>query len=377
MTLFNPIDGDTVRSIVKKMEALNIIEGSRTGEAATNIAMGRISANLTRFQKNDLARYVDFMAQKLTNGNVDELLRSHTSEVIDAVRPIVQYPTKGILNSNLARAVNLAAFPARYNIKVAALATKVLAQQPPMVQAAVIRGIADFQSWLNTPDGLAWRQDYANEIAAMKWLTPIGSLDWTMKALTGNFGSWREVGMVGGLPFGVWTTILTNQGILPEQPPYVDPKSGEIFSRKVPETTKGRMAIAIMDMLGSIYTYPGRTLMLPSKADINREIAYKIVGQERQDIETRKYTPADLKERSRNEQQFWYNRRNGINQITDQDIQKFRQDNIKTPEVIVTSNPNEIQKIAKSDLSKMEKTTGGKRGRRQRVPVPFEQIVNR
>jgi len=379
MTLFNPIDGNDVKAIVDKMEALNIIEGSRTGEAATNIALGRISANLTRFQKNDLARYVDFMAQKLTNGNVDELLRSHTNEVIDAVRPIVQYPTRGVLNSNLARAVNLAAFPARYNVKVASLAVKVLAQQPPMVQAAVIRGIADFQSWLSTPDGLAWRQDYANEIAALKWLTPVGSLDWTMKALTGNFNSWREVGMIGGLPFGIWTTILTNQGILPEQPPYVDPKSGAIFSRKLPVTLKGRMASAIMDMLSSVYTYPGRTLMLPSKSDINKEIAFKIVGQGREDFETKKYTPADLTEKSRREQQFWYNRRNSPQPITDNSIKEFNAANAMTPNVIVQSNPERIKKLAKSELAKLPKASGetSARGKKKKVPVPFEQIVNR
>lgn len=377
MEFFNPKTQLNVQDIVKLMEDYRILEGSRFGEGATNVAMGRLRADITRFQKNDLARYVDYMAQKMTNGDVEALLRDHSAEVIDNIRPIVQYPTRGVLNSNLARAVNLAIFPARYNVKVAALTTKILSQQSPIVQAAVIRGIADMGQWLQTPEGLAWKQDYANEIAMFKWLSPIGNLDWTFKTLLGNFNSWRDIGLIGGLPFGVWTQILTNQGILPEQPPYVDPKTGTIYSRKVPETMKGRMAMAIMDMLGSIYTYPGRTLMLPSKSKINREIAYNITGASRGDISTRNYTPQDLSEKSRREQQFWYNRANAP-QPRVPSVKEYIDTNIKNPTVVTTLSQPTLQKYTKSQIRQAQqatkRSTTGKR-RKGKIPVPFEQLV--
>lgn len=377
MTLFNPKSGKEVQDIVKLMEDYKILDGGRFGEGATNVAMGRLRTDITRFQKNDLARYVDYMAQKMTNGDVEALLRDHTAEVIDNIRPIVQYPTRGILNSNLARAVNLAIFPARYNVKVAALATKVLSQQSPIVQAAVIRGMADMGAWLQTPEGLAWKQDYANEIAMMKWLSPIGNLDWTFKTLLGNFNSWRDVGLVGGLPFGVWTQILTSQGVLPEQPPYVDPKTGTIYSRKVPETMKGRMAMAIMDMLSSVYTYPGRTLMLPSKSQINKDIAYNITGAGRGDISTRTYTPQELSEKSRREQQFWYNRANAPVPVTT-DVKQFIDTNIKNPDVTTTLSLPTLQRYTKSQIRKApsvtKRTTTGRK-RRGKIPVPFEELI--
>ena len=375
MTLFNPKGGKEITDIVKKMENFGILEGTKFGEGATNVAMGRVTATLTQFQKNDLARYIDFMAQKLTNGNVDELLTNHTAEVVDAIRPIVQYPTRGILNSNLARAVNLAAFPARYNLKVAGLATKILAQQSPMVQAAVIRGLADFGSWLNTPDGMAWRQDYANEIAMFKWLTPVGNLDWTFRVLTGNYNSWRDMGMIGGLPFGLWTTILTNQGILPEQPPYVDPKTGAIFSRKIPATMTGRMAMAITDMLGSVYTYPGRTLMLPSKSNINKTIAYRLTGQTKGDITTQKYTPADLNAKSQREQQFWYNRANSPQPTTTSDVKQFINNNLQNPQVTTTMSLPTLQKYTKTQIRQSTPATSKKK--KAKTPVPFQQIIGK
>ena len=378
-TLFNPIGGDRIRSIISKLEANNILEGGRFGEAASNVAMGRLRTDITRFQKADLARYVDFMASKMTNGDIDALFKYHSADVIDALRPIIQYPTKGFLNSNMARTLNLIMFPTRYNLKVTSLATKVLLQQPPLVQAAVVRGLADFSSWLNTPDGLAWRQDYAKEIALMKWLTPIGSLDWTMKLLTNNFSSWRDVGLIGGLPFGVWTQILTNQGILPEAPPYVSPESGDIYSRRIPESSKGRLAMAIMDMLGSVYTYPGRTLMLPGKGQINREVAYNITGAGREDISSKEYTPSDLSEKSRREQQYWYNRANAPAEKTPT-VTEYADLAMKQPTPTRVLSGPVIEKYTRYQIRQAQqaakKARSGRGGRKQRTPVPFEQIVS-
>lgn len=358
-------------TIVDKMDNLRLLESTQYGEAAGNVALGRITANITKFQKRDIAAVVDGMAQKMTNGNVDELLSRHTDDVLAVIRPIVQYPTSGALNSNFARTLNLVAFPARYNIKVTSLALQTLARQTPTVQATVMRGLWDFDSWLKTDDGMAWRQDYAAEIAAFKWLTPVGSISWAMDRLQGENGSWRDIGMVGGLPFGVFTQILTNQGVLPEQAPYVDPKTGDIYSRRIPESIRGRVSMAIMDMLGSTFTYPGKTLALPSKSGFVRGAAEKLTGSTGRDFRYEKYTPEDLSPNKRREQQFWAERSGNVEE------QPVTPDG-PAPLPIYSqpgTAPISSERYSKSDIREASKAgSRAKKAAKTKQPVPFTQI---
>lgn len=369
-----------LNDVVEKMTAARMFDvgtgGAATfGEGATNAAIGRITARIGNLQKRDLAAVVDTMAEKY-GMTVDDLLATRGQDVIDLIRPIVQYPTKGVINSNFAKMANLVAFPTRYNAKVTSLAAQALARQSPMVQGAALRGIADFNSWLKGPDGLAWQQDYANEIRFMKWLTPINSIDSTMKLLGGNVNSWAEVGQLGGLPFGVWTQILNDQGIIDTQTPYVDPKTGNIFSTKVPESAKGRMAMAIMDMLGSAFTFPGRTVGLPGKQQTIRDLTNRIVGANGADFNTVYHDPSELTEQQRVAQKFWEERfkANGIplpKKTTPQAPVLYKGN-------IVAAKPQAIPETAtKSDLNNLKVASKAATAKKKKQPVDFNAVINR
>jgi len=368
-----------LNDVVDKMAAARMFDtgiggASVFGEGATNAAIGRITARIGNMQKRDLAAVVDTMAEKY-GMTVDDLLATRGQDVIDVIRPIVQYPTKGVINSNFAKMANLLAFPTRYNAKVTMLAAQALVRQTPMVQGAVLRGLADFNSWLKSPDGLSWQQDYANEIRFMKWLTPINSIDSTMKILSNNVNSWADVGQLGGLPFGLWTQILNDQGIIDTQTPYVDPKTGNIFSTKVPETGKGRIAMAIMDMLGSAFTFPGRTVGLPGKQQTIRDLTNRIVGTDKGDFNTIYHDPSELTPEQQKAQKFWEERfkANGIplpKKTTPQGPTLYNGN-------IVGAKPQPIPKtFTKSELNAL-RVANKTSGKKKKQPVDFNAIVNR
>lgn len=369
--LMNPKNKSYLDDIVKKMDSQGVLEATQYGEAATTGVLGKVTANILPVQKRRLAWVVDTMAQKY-GMTVDDLLAKNTDEVLEVIRPIVQYPSKGLINSNFARTVNLAAFPSRYNVKVTGMALDFLSKQKPTVQAAVINGLMDFGPWLNSPEGLAWRQDYADEIAFLKWLTPVGNLDWTMRTLQGKNSSWSDFGQLGGLPFGLWTQILQSQGVINLQSPYIDPKSGEIYDKRIPDSVKGRVAMAIMDMLGSTFTYPGRTLQLPGKGQILRNVAYRATGATGQDFVYEKQSPDELSPDRQRSQQYWYERAQAAGRTdTKPAIPVSPKINIKqeSPSGVPVRKYSKSQKYAASQLSKKRRT------RKSKQPVPFNQLV--
>lgn len=363
---------EILQEIVGKMEKANMLEATRFGEGATNVALGRVTANIGNIQKRELASVVNDLAEKYKM-TVDDLLATRGQDVIDLVRPIVQYPTKGILNTNFAKFMNLAAFPSRYNLKVTSLAVKAIANQTPTVQGAILRGLWNYDSWLKSDAGMAWQQDYANELRFMKWITPINSLEWTMKTLQGDRGSWMDIGQMGGLPFGVWSTILQDQGIIPRQSPYVDPKSGEIFSTKIPESVKGRLAMAITDMIGSAFTFPGRTVGLPSKQQNLRNFVNKLVGTDKNDFGIVYRDPSELSPQDQNLQKYWLERAKAAGV-------EIPKPTVKTPSVIngnliVPDNYITPSKINASEKLALKRASAKTNKKKQ--PVDFNAIVSR
>lgn len=366
-----PKDRAYLNEVVKKMESSNILEASMYGEAANNQVVGRISAHIGSAQKRDLAAVVDAMADK-AGLSVDDLLATRGQDVMDIVRPIVQYPTEGAINSHMAKMFGLAAFPSRYNVKVTSLVAKALANQTPLVQGAVLRGIWDFHSWLKTDAGLSWQQDYADEIKFMEWLTPINSLEWTMKQLQGERSSWADVGQIGGLPFGVFSQILQDQGIINQQSPYVDSKTGEIFNTKIPVTAKGRLSIGIMDMLGSAFTWPGRSAGLPGKQQFIRNAAENLTGAGRGDFQTIYHDPSELSPQQQKDQTFWKERAaaSGVRLPTPP---KPDYPTLYNP---VNGQPRVVQpKITKSQIAAMKASAA--KPKKKKLPVDFKSIVNR
>lgn len=254
----------TLDDAAQTLDNAGIFTSSLPGEAAQDQVLGRITANITQGQKRDLAGLALDMA-KARGVTLDEMVSRHSGELDDALRVVVQYPTKGILASPLARTLNLAFFPMRYNAKVTALAAQTLAKQPPSVQLAVIHSLFQMKDWLKSDEGIRWQSAHADAIQLFKWLTPINSIESTMNLLGHKPDSVGSIGQLGGLPLGVITQVLDGQGIINLNKPYVNPKTGDVFPDYIPKTAQARAATALTDLLGTTFTYPGRILGLPGK----------------------------------------------------------------------------------------------------------------
>lgn len=271
----------------KILDDAGIFTSSLPGEAAQDQVLGRITANITAGQKRDLAGLALDMANA-RGVDLATMASQHADELDDALRVVVQYPTKGLLASPLARTLNVAFFPMRYNAKVTMLAAQTLAKQPPSVQKAVLHSLFNLKDWLKSDEGIVWQQKHADAIQVFNWITPTNSLLYSMNLLSGGKpDSLAELGQLGGLPLGVITQILDGQGIISLNRPYVNPKTGDVIPKYIPQTTRARGATAMVDLLNSMFTYPGRTLGLPGKASTLRGVVQDFWDVNGKDFEKR------------------------------------------------------------------------------------------
>ena len=247
-----------------------------SGEAAQDLTLGRITANLTQAQKRNIAGLAYKMAEA-KGTTIDDMVRNYGDEVGDALRVIVQYPNKGVLNSALARTLNIAFFPMRYNAKVTKLAADIISREPPSVQLAMINSIFDFKGWLKSEEGIRWQRDNADAMQVFSWATPIGSINYWAKVFSGDARA-GDFGSIGGLPLGILTQMLDSQGIINLNSPYVNPKTGDVLPKYIPESAKARASAATTDLLGSLFTYPGRILGLPGKAQSLNKLSQELTG---------------------------------------------------------------------------------------------------
>lgn len=280
------------------LENAGVFKGQLPGEAAGDVTLGRITANLTKGQKRDLAG----LAYDIANSRGVELqqLASESPEILDdALRAVVQYPKKGVLASPLARTMNLAFFPMRYNAKVTMLAAQALEKQPPAIQKAVLHSMFTMKDWMKSDEGIAWQSKNADAIALFKWITPVNSIEGTMKLLTGNVNSPADLGQLGGLPLGIISQMLDSQGVINLNTPYVDPKTGSVFPKNIPKSLKARAAVALTDLINSTFTYPGRTLGLPGKNQAIKDLVKNFIDTNGTDfeskIQTERLTPLQQK----------------------------------------------------------------------------------
>lgn len=291
INMFFKKTGKQIDDAVKLLDERKVFSGTLGGEAAQDIVIGRISANLTKTQKRSLAG----MALKIADRKgitLNEMLNNNIDEVADALRVIVQYPTKSVLNSPLARTLNIAFFPMRYNLKVTGLAAKALANQPPAVQIGVINGLMDAKEWLQSDEGIIWQSENQDAIRLFKWITPYNSIESVLQLLNGGMPeSVGELGQLGGLPFGLITQMIDSQTDKSVNTPYIDLKTGKVFPQYVPETTKARAAIAIQDFILSVFTYPGRLVGLPGKKELVRKASQSVFNVD--DEEFRVVHPKD------------------------------------------------------------------------------------
>jgi hypothetical protein len=153
-----------------------------------------------------------------------------------------------------------------------------LATAAPMTQLAVINGLYRAHDWLNSPEGQAWYSQNSDVIGLIKYFTPLQTLGEVAGLLGGHVNSVGSLGELGGLPFGWIPQMLDAQGLTNFGGVYVSPKTGQALPDYIPTSDKGRLAGALQDLIGSLYTYPGATAGLPSKTSIDTNIALGITG---------------------------------------------------------------------------------------------------
>lgn len=271
---------------VQQLARAGFFEGNLMSAAADDVVFGRISANMTSFQKRNLAGLAQTVADR-KGISLDDMINQYPDELDDALRVVVQYPNKGVLASALARTINIAFFPMRYNAKVSMLAAQKLAELPPSVQLGVLQGFMKTKDWLQSDEGIRWQRQHADAIQVFKWATPVGSIQSFYKVVTGNVESPGDLGLLGGLPFGIISQILDSQGIINLNTPYIDPQTGNQFPDYVPQTARANAAVAVNDLLGSMFSFPGRTLGLPGKEATLRKMVDAFIDTEGVDFEKR------------------------------------------------------------------------------------------
>lgn len=253
----------------KLLDDSKIFTMGNTGEATQDLTVGRIHANLLPPQRRDVAGLALDIAEK-RGITLERMVRDYPEELVDALRVIVQYPTRGVLNSPLARTLNIAFFPMRYNLKVAGMVAQEVGKLPPTVQTAFIHSTMKLNDWLKSPEGIQWQSDNSDAIQVFKYITPYSNIESVMKTLLGSNNSIGEFGLLGGLPFGFISQILDSEGIISMNTPYVNPRTGEVLPNKIPLTMKAKAATALQGLINSMFTYPGRILGMPGKTQFVR-----------------------------------------------------------------------------------------------------------
>lgn len=222
------------------------------GRIQENIA-GNITQNILKKEGKTVA---DIAKDPVLKQNIDH-----------AVEIIYGYPKNSVLSSNLAKSLNVVLFPSRFEAKVLGATAKYLIDQPPITRGVLLNGMVKATQFSNSPEGEKWKQDNSELYGLAKYFSPLDTLDKVMGTLTGSHeASVKDLGSLGGLPFGIFVQILQGQGVIPpQQSPGKNPKTGEEYPRNIPETTKARASQLLNDVISSSYSYPGATAGLPSK----------------------------------------------------------------------------------------------------------------
>lgn len=238
-----------------------------------------LNKSLLPAQEKSIAGLVSSEASRL-GVDTQTYIKEFPQQVRDTIQSIAEYDkNNSFLNSPLARTLNIAFFPFRFDVKVATIMTRSLARTSLMTQVSVINGLMKAHGWLNSPEGEAWYSRNANVIGFFEYITPVADLNQIFESLIpGHDHSLGNFGELGGLPFGWIPQILDDEGLTHFDQASVDAKTGDVYSQYIPKTTKGQMAIAIQDMLGSLFEYPGAEVGLPSKSSITRGVALGAVG---------------------------------------------------------------------------------------------------
>jgi hypothetical protein len=252
-----------------------------SNEAANEAAAGAGALkanNLLNSQKKSIAGLVASQAEH-AGMNVQTFVDNYPNETRDTIEAILHYDPKGnFINSPMARTLNFAFFPARFNIKVGTFMAKTIARQSALVQVATIHGLMQAHNFLTSQEGQAWYSQNSDALGLLTYFSPLETLS-AISAL-GHIGheSVGSLGELGGLPAGFIVQILQAEGMIGGAPAYVNPQTGEVGTNYIPVTSRAKIATAISSFLGSLFTYPGSEAGLPSKTGLVTKVGEGITG---------------------------------------------------------------------------------------------------
>jgi hypothetical protein len=296
---------DGMRSILRDAGALDKKSGfGFAGEASDAAGMSaNLNHQLTVSQERSISSLILTQAKK-AGVDGETFVKQFPQQVRDTVQMIAQYDRNAnFLNSPMARTLNFAFFPFRFETKVATIMAKSLARTNTMTQFAVIKGLYNAHDFLNSPEGAAWYSQNSDVIKLAEYFTPIQTLGEVATALGGKADSISSFGELGGLPFGFIPQLLDNEGLTHiTQSAYLDPKTGKELPDYIPATDKGRLLVAIQSLLGSMFSYPGSELGLPSKSSITQNIASGLTGGHKS-VDLKQAAPLPLSPEQQNFQQ--------------------------------------------------------------------------
>lgn len=246
--------------LIKNAEKLNsYLDEGYSAMGTTDNSFGPITAKLFENQKLSLGGLVETLAKRSGASSVDEFLKNADPKVLDNIRMVVQYPRQGYLSSNFAKTMNTLVFPSRYTTKLAMVTGKALADMPPLLQIGTLKSLSDFQDFLSSDEGIKWKAENSEVIGIINYLNPLNNIGKIVAGVKNKDLQISDIGLIGGLPLGVITQLIKTQTGAMAGTPYQNPKTGELILDELPANTQGRVKLAIIDIINTMYSYSGRT----------------------------------------------------------------------------------------------------------------------
>lgn len=347
----------TVRS---ELESRGIFPAGFSGAGAEDLR-GKVGSNITSSEKNSIAGMVEQLARK-NNQDIKTFVANNEDRIIDIARTVTQNDFKGDwLDSPMARTINTAFYPFRFNMKIAGQMAKYVSKMPATTQVAIISNVIDATNWLKSDEGVAWTSNNSDTVKLFQWINPLAPLNYVAqlgKDITDpSNASIGDFGLMGGLPFGVITQFMESAGITNISAPYMDPKTGDVLPKYIPKSTVAQINLAVQDFIGSLFSYPGQIAGLPGKAKIIRDVTNQFIpggayGDTTPVDQSERMTPEQIRQQKIIKNISGVSTQNPATTPTPTPITSttIKSTPIKTPAPIYKASSSSAQKKKKSDF---------------------------